>query len=225
MGTPEFEPNDFSPGVASKGMLPAEALNLPEGAKQFIRQYMPDDDDKSVVVSFETVSEFKPFLSQAEGREIYADVIYIRKSVRGNDKLEVVRPVREEDKRAFPFSWQEYLKGNQAAERGTNISKLPGVDAPALRQLHAKNIFTIEDMSLVNDSNLQNLGVGARELRRKAQEYLDAHKGAAQANELKAIVEKQSADLAKALDLITKLSEENAKLQKHKPGPKPRLTE
>lgn len=225
MATPEFDPNDFTPGIASNvQQLPAEAAGLSEGAKQFIRQYVPADDGRDVIVSFEVVSDYQPAKSREANREIYEDVIYIRKSVRGNDKLEVVRPVRDEDKREFPFSWQEFQKGNEAAERGTNISKLPGVDAPTLRFLHQKNIFTIEDMALVNDNNLQNLGTGGRELRRKAVEYVQSHQGTQEADGLRELVAKQSADLAKAMALIERQNEALAKLsampERKKPGRK-----
>lgn len=228
MATPEFDPSDFTPGVASRAQLPAEAAGLSEGAKQFIRQYVPSDDGADCVVTFETRQDYQPFKSKEAGHEIYDDVIYIRKSVRGNDKLEVVRPVREEDKREYPFAWQEFQKGNAAAERGTNIAKLPGVDAPTLRLLHSKNIFTIEDMAMVNDNNLQNVGLGARELRRSAIEYVDSHKGAEEAGGLREMVDKQSSDLAKAMALIERQNEMIAKLtaapvtERKKPGPKPK---
>lgn len=225
MATPEFDPSDFTPGVASNARLPAEAAGLSEGAKQFIRQYAPSDDGKDCVVTFEVRSEFQPYKSKEADREIYEDVVFIRKSVRGNDKLEVVRPVSDADKREYPYAWQEYLKGEQAAERGTSLAKLPGVDGPTLRLLHAKNIFTIEDLTMVNDSNLQNLGLGAREMRKKAFEYIESHKSVEEAGGLRDLVAKQSADLARAMALIEKLSEENSKLaakpiERKKPGPK-----
>lgn len=221
MGTPEFDPNDFTPGIASNARLPAEAAGLSEGAKQFIRQYVPADDGKDCVVTFEVRQEFQPFKSKEAGHEIYEDVIFIRKSVRGNDKLEVVRPVSDADKREYPFAWQEYQKGEQAAERGTSLAKLPGVDGPTLRLLHAKNIFTIEDLTMVNDSNLQNLGLGAREMRKKAFEYLESHKSVEEAGGLRELVSQQSADLARAMALIEKQNEELQRLtQKKKPGPK-----
>jgi hypothetical protein len=224
MATPEFDPNDFTPGVSSNAPLPAEAANLSEGAKQFIRQYVPADDGKDCIVSFEVKSEFMPFKSKEANTEIYEDVTYIRKSVRGNDKLEVVRPVRDEDKREYPFAWQEYQRGEAAAERGTSIAKLAGVDAPTLRHLHAKNIFTIEDLTMVSDSNLQNLGLGARELRKKAFEYVKAHEGASEAGSLRELVSKQSEDLAKAMALIERQNEVITKLSapRQKPGPKPK---
>jgi len=147
----------------------------------------------------------------------------IRKNVRGNDKIEVLRPIREEDKREYPFAWQEYQKGEQAAARGTSLTKLPGIDPPTLRLLQAKNIFTIEDMTLVNDSNLQNLGLGAREMRKKAFEYLESHKSLEEAGALRELVAKQSADLARAMALIEKQNEALEKLStpaRKKPGPK-----
>jgi len=58
----------------------------------------------------------------------------------------------------FHFSWQEYQKGEKAASRGTPLNKLAGMDPSLLRHYHALNVFTIEDLSLVSDLGLQNLG-------------------------------------------------------------------
>jgi len=229
MVSSDFDPDSFTPSSPSaKGNLPAEAAGLPEAAKQFIRSYLPSDDDSGCIGTFETVSEYKTFKSKEAGKEIYEPVIFIRINIRGNDRTEVHRPATEADKRRFPFSWQEFLKGEAAASRGTALTKLPGIDPPTLRSLHAKNVFTIEDLALVSDSNLQNLGLGGREFRARAQEYVDSHKGAQEASQLQSLIAQQSEQLAKAMALIDKLSEENQKLaakpapERKKPGRKPR---
>src|SRR5882762_7732209 len=75
---------------------------LSEGAKAFIRQFQPADDDAGCIATFETVREFKPFKTQqakvaAEAAdkpftvsdEVYEDVTYIRINIRGSNLREV----------------------------------------------------------------------------------------------------------------------------------------
>lgn len=234
MNTPEFDPSDLTPGVPSAAILSSEHASLSEGAKQFIRQYVPADDGKDVIVTFETVSEFMPGKSrvatEAAGKtvEIFENRIYIRKNVRGNNSLEVHRPVREEDKREFPFSWQEYQKGNKAAERGTPLSKLAGMQPSILRHYHAFNVFTIEDMALVSDIGLQNLGTGSREFRRAALEWVEHAKPTSEADpKLLDLIARMDSKLDQQTATIEALREENAQLKarppRQKPGRKPKI--
>jgi hypothetical protein len=234
----DFDPNTF-PAQQFTGVPPATLSSLSgysQAAKDFIKQYVPTDDDEGCIGTFETVREFKPAKSQklreeavAAGREpgpdceIYEDVVFIRINIRGNDKLEVHRPANEADKRRFPFAWQEFQKGEAAASRGTHLNKLPGLDAPTIRTYNAKNVFTVEDLALVTDTHLPNLGTGSREKRQQAIEYVQSTKGSAvtQAQikesqdavaQMREVVTSQGEQLAKAMALIEKLSAENEKL-------------
>lgn len=227
----------FEESPSTGGELTSTVGGLSEGAKAFIRQFQPADDDTGCIATFETVKEFKPFktqeakkLAEATGKpftsldEIYEEVIYIRINIRGSNLREVHRPIREEDKRRFPFSWQEYQKGEMAAARGTPLSKLAGMDISIIRHFGALNVFTLEDLVLVSDLGLQNLGTGAREFRRAAQEWLDTRKPAVADNTLRETVLKQEEKLSKAMALLERLSEENAQLKaRKKPGPKPKV--
>lgn len=224
----------------------AQFSQLSSGAQAFAKEYLPDDDNKDCIVSFEVVKELKPFKSQllrdkaiAEGREpgaeceVYEDVTYIRKMVRGNDKLEVHRPIWPSDKREFPFAWQEFERGNKALFHGTPLAKLGGLDAPTVRALHAKNIFSVEDLALVTDTWLSNIGPGAREHRRRAIDFVESSKYAKAATaspemiEMKSTLAEQRKMLDQAMDLLRKQAEENEALRaqipvKGKPGRKPK---
>lgn len=208
-----FDPANTMPG-APTGSVPASAANLPPGAQNFIRGYAPSDDDQGVVGSFELVPVHQTHKSMAAGKEIFEDVCFVRINVRGNDKIEVHRPARDEDYRRFPFAYQQFKAGLGGQGRGTALSVI-GMDAPVVRQYHAKNVFTIEDLALVNDNNLQNLGAGAREWRHKAKGYVDgrAPKPAddTQVNELKA-------QLAEAIELMKAQGAEIAELKAKKRG-------
>jgi hypothetical protein len=246
----DFDPNTF-PAQQFTGVPPATLSSLAgysQAAKDFIKQYVPTDDDEGCIGTFETVREFKPAKSQVlreqaekEGKvagpecEIYENVVFIRINIRGNDKLEVHRPANEADKRRFPFAWQEFQKGEAAASRGTHLNKLPGLDAPTIRNYNAKNVFTVEDLALVTDTHLPNLGTGAREKRQQAIEYVQSMKGSAvtQAQikesqdavaQMRETVAAQGEQLAKAMALIEKLSAENDVLSRPKKrGPKPKV--
>lgn len=244
-----FDPNTF-PAQQFTGRPPAPPTlpaSFSKAARDFIKEYVPSDDDEGCIGTFETVREYKPAKSQklrdeavAAGKEpgpeceVYEDVVFIRINIRGNDKLEVHRPANEADKRRFPFSWQEFQKGEAAASRGTHLNKLPGLDAPTIRAYNAKNVFTVEDLALVTDTHLANLGTGAREKRQQAIEYVQSIRGStivqAQIKEsqdavaqMRETVSAQGEQLSKAMALIEKLTAENERLsQRKKPGPKPK---
>jgi hypothetical protein len=249
MSQQDFDPNTF-PAQQFTGVAPTgpSLSGFSQAAKDFIKQYVPSDDDEGCIGTFETVREFKPAKSQVlreaaekEGKiagpdcEVYENVTFIRINIRGNDKLEVHRPANEADKRRFPFAWQEFQKGESAASRGTHLNKLPGLDAPTIRTYNAKNVFTVEDLALVTDTHLPNLGTGAREKRQQAIEYVQSMKGSAitqaqirESNDavaqMRETVAAQGEQLAKAMALIEKLSSENEALSKPKKrGPKPKV--
>lgn len=231
------------------GEAPAEASssaqNLSDGAKTFIRQNSPSgynpneadrfvdesrrytakDDDPGCIGTFEWHREYKPHASkmateeQGKPVEIFGDVLYIRISIRGSSINEVHRPARPEDKARFPYSWQEFNRGEKARERGVAIQML-GLDLPIVRLLAAKNVFTVEDMAVVSDNNLSNLGLGARELRKRAQDFLEARKESpvaeARVNEQQTLITAQAEQLARMQAQLDKLMDQS------KPEPKRR---
>lgn len=204
---------------------------LSEGAKNFVKEFLPEDDNQDVIVTFELVKEEKPFKSkilrdkaEVEGREpgsecdVFEDVVYIRKTVAGNSLLEVHRPKYASDEREFPYAWQEFKRGSGEAARGTSLTNL-GIDKSAIRILSAHNIFCIEDMARVTDTWIPTLGTGAREWRRRAIDYLRVNRVEASPamDEIKATAAKQQAQLDQALELLAKLSAENEALRAAKP--------
>lgn len=242
-----IDPPSVSQAFTNEAPSTKSALfnTLSAGAKSFIQQYVPEDDNKDCIVSFEVVKDLQTFKTElkrqaaiAEGREpgpeceVYEDIVYIRKKVRGNETLEVHRPKWIQDEREFPYAWQEFRRGLQGVSRGTSLTKL-GLDISLIRQLSAKNVECIEDLALVTDTWLSNLGPGAREHRRKAVEYLENHKIVTAANaspeiqQMKTTLEEQKKMLDQAMELIKKQSEENAALaakltEKRGPGRPPK---
>lgn len=241
--TDDFESTEVETASAATG--------LSDGAKAFIRQnspsgynpneadrnvdesrrYGPKDDDPGCIGTFEWYNEYKPFASkeatEKEGKpvEIFENVLYVRIDIRGSALNGVHRPARSEDKARFPFAWQEFNKGEKAKERGFAVQLL-GLDISIIRLLAAKNVFTIEDMAVVSDNNLTNLGLGARELRKRAQEFLEARKESpiaeARVNDQQRLIDAQADKLNQAMALIERLSEQvNAPKKRGRPPKTP----
>jgi len=171
--------------------------------KAFLKQYVPEDDDEGVKATFRREREFKPFLSQQKGEEVYEYVDFIRIVVNGNDKLEVDKPACDADKRRFPFAWQQYQLGKEQSARGTPLDEL-GIPGSVVAAYHAKNVFTVEDLSTVSDGNLQGLPAGARDARHRARERVELKKLAQSSGETE-VLRKQ----------LTETQAKNAELEKN----------
>jgi hypothetical protein len=168
----EFNPEAFGSSTGSQA--------------SFLKQYVPNDDDEGVMATFYAKDEVMPFLSQQAGHEIKEKKTYVRIVVKGNSLNVVTRPVTDQDKRRFPFSWQQFQRGEDQSKRGTALTELFDPDTEIVPHYHAQNVFTLEDLTQVSDSNLQSLGAGARENRLRAKEYLDKVKDSARVKDLEA---------------------------------------
>ena len=73
----------------------------------------------------------------------------------------------------FKEMYQRWQNGQEMPPNGTPI-KGWGVISPAMQQtLIHMNILTIEDLSQVNDEGMKRIGMGALDLKNKAQAWLD----------------------------------------------------
>jgi hypothetical protein len=189
---PDFNPDSFNAGFGSKDAFLGE-YNLQSDGRQ-------RDDDRGVVANFFLDKVLLGFKSREAGREIYEDREFVSIRVKGQDKMEVVREVTEQDKQRFGQQYWRFKQGQEQAKVGTPIERLPGMTPSTIHLYKQNNIKTIEDLSEVADSNLQNLGPGARELQRQAQEFISNGKVANLALEKK--VEEQATALSEAMELI-----------------------
>jgi hypothetical protein len=197
-----FDPDSFSPTARSE--------------REFLKHYVPQDDDQGVSAHFERYREHQPFQSKEQGKEVYRDVDYVRILVHGNDKLVVHRPANDGDKRRFPFAWQQYQLGKEQSAKGTPLDEI-GVPADMLPAFHAKHVFTAEDLSKVTDGNLQYMPAGSRDFRHKAREQLKLRQDAQASGEVAAL-KQQNADLLARLERLEKAQQSPPRPSRAKPA-------
>lgn len=69
---------------------------------------------------------------------------------------------------------------------GTPLEMWPALDVRQIASLKALNIYTVEALADLSDSALQQVGMGARDLKTRAQAFLDAASGTADVQQLAA---------------------------------------
>lgn len=196
-----------------QGFNPEYFAATASSQKAFLKQYVPEDDDEGVKATFRREREFKPFLSQQKGEEVYEYVDFIHIVVKGNDKLEVDKPASDADKRRFPFAWQQYLLGKEQSARGTPLDDI-GIPGSVIAAYHAKNVFTAEDLATVSDGNLQGLPSGARDARHRARERVELKKQAQASGEAEALRKQNVEILAKNAELEKNLNRAMSALER-----------
>jgi len=130
-----------------------------------------------------------------QGRPIFRDVEFIKIIPVGDKNTIVCRPVKTTDDAGTPpdsVRWpQQYAAFKAQQEQplvGTPITEWPPISKSQALMLKGVNVHTVEALAAVSDSNLVNLGMGARELRDKAIAYLKSAEGSSGVSALAAEV-------------------------------------
>jgi len=137
---------------------------------------MKQDQDNSIPVFYVKAVQHN-FRSQEEGRPIFVDKDYVRIIIPGDTRSEVDREVQDKDKDRWPEQWRRFKEDAEEATDGTPLEQWPAVSVSQVAELKAKKIRTVEQLAGVSDGQLQNLGLGARQLRDRAKAFLEAAAG------------------------------------------------
>ncbi len=133
------------------------------------------------------------------GRPIYKDVEKAEIKIAGDKSTVLVVPAKDQSSVRDPETNQRltyaqlHYKQYEAFKRqeeffgsGTPLSELPFLTEGKRRELKAANVHTAEALAGLDGSNLNRLGMGARELKNKAQNFLDVASGSADFDKLSA---------------------------------------
>jgi hypothetical protein len=169
-------------------------------------------DDKSIV-SFFTTAEKHNFKSEQAGHPVFEDVEMVSIIIPGDRRTEVVERVKEEHRQRWPRQYEAFKAGQEAPLDGYPLSEWPPMTPAMVANLKVLNIRTVEQLASVGDSGLQNLGMGAQELRKKAQAFLKTAAEQAPIAELEAREKRLQEELAVRDNTIAALQQAVAKLE------------
>lgn len=138
------------------------------------------------------------------GREVFRDVIYVKKTIPGDVLNTIVRPKREGDEEEFPREWEDY-KNRVERHHGTSLDLIPFLTEAQKAEFRAANCYTAEDIADMNDAIAQKF-MGIHDIRRKVKTFLEAISGkAAKESESKiAHLEKKLEELVNKLQQTKK---------------------
>jgi hypothetical protein len=111
--------------------------------------------------------------SEEAGRPIFKEMPFIRIQTPGDNLCIPVRPIMEMDKQRFPEHWRKFLAREDQTVIGTPLSEWGGVTRSQIEEMKFFNIYTVEQLAALADSNTQNMR-GLQTLKQKAGTYLEA---------------------------------------------------
>lgn len=176
---------------------------------------MSDNPHKHLHIRFFKAARENKRRSKEEGRPIYDDIEMVEIKFAGDNKNVHVAPAHakhtfRQDKTLFhetyavrfPEHYAAFKKGDEVLESGTPLSEAPFLTEGRREELRRSNVFTVEALAGLDGALLQKLGMDARDLKNKAQAYLDSASAIAQVSENSELrkkleaLEKQLADMA-----------------------------
>lgn len=172
-------------------------------------QRMSHGSDDSLIVRFFSGPKLLGEMSRIEGRDIYDEekvVEYIEIKIPGGDK--VVRVVTSDDVKRFSAKYRAW-KMNEGDDLGTPLEAL-GFTETQKDMCTRANVHSVEQLASVGDHVLAAIGMGATNMRSRAQKYLSAQPVV---NEEVETLKVQNATL---MEKLTQLSEVVESLMKKK---------
>lgn len=177
-------------------------------------------------VAFETRPEEDKRASKAEGRMVFIDQHYARITPPGSrdvhyeklpewfSKLDVnVRTgrVMPEWVDQWKVAYEKYKKGQELPLDGTPIRGWTMITGAQQENLIALNILTVEDLATLPSEGMSRIGMGALELRRRAEAWL-AQKDGVEPNAVKmASLQRENDTLKETVKALTEKVDELSK--------------
>lgn len=136
-------------------------------------QRMSHGDDSSLRVRFFLGPKYRPEQSRIEEKDIYdheEQLEYVEIRIPGGDV--VVRVVTPQDVKRFSELYRQW-KLNEGADVGTPIDAL-GFTETQKDMCTRASIYSVEQLAVVGDHVLSAIGLGAVNMRKRAQDFVAA---------------------------------------------------
>jgi len=169
-----------------------------------IVQYGPGDS--KMIVMFYLKPVINTAMSQAEGRQIFEDKVFVRIHPPG-ERLNIIdREATVQDKRRFPMQWHQFQQNAPQESTGTPIEMLYPAQPSIAAALRASGVHTIEQCAELSAHAIETIGMGAQHWVNEASRYLQvANKGVKHSEMKKAMegLERENNSLKHKVDLLT----------------------
>lgn len=150
--------------------------------------------------------------SQEEGRPIYED--YIAVSIRQpGERDERIRPANAMDKVRFAQAWAAFEARRQNQHTGTPLEVLFPHKPSIVKMMDHANIFTVEQLAGLNDTQIQNIGLGGREWHEMAKTFLTTAERGKGYHDLQSQLDAKTQENTKLANLVERLEARVSELE------------
>lgn len=168
-----------------------------------------------IIPAFYTEPVEQTFKSKEAGRPIFEDREFVKMIIPGNRGSVAVQPVDDTVKERWPKEYAAFKAGEEIKHEGTLLAQWPPISRSQVEEFKFFNVHTVEHLAALNDTQIQTMGMGVRDLRKSAIVFLDAAKNGTgplmklvaentrQADKI-AAQDQTIADLAARLDAVEK---------------------
>jgi hypothetical protein len=151
------------------------------------------EDDKRLLVMFFREAVKNEVKSAEAGRPIFDEVDMIRVITPGSRDV-LVTKANQHYKDRFPKHWDLYQRKQEQIGDGTPLDQVPFLTVGQIAELKALNVMTLEQLAGLAD-NVAHRFMGFNDMKRKAQQYLEAAKSAAPITKLNEELAKRDAEI------------------------------
>ena len=175
------------------------------------------DPNQGVYALFYSRAVQNNALSRDEGRPVFVDRDYVKVIIPADKHATVDRPARDEDKQHWPREWAKYEAGQHEAVTGTPLAALSWLMPSQIKSLEAVDVLSVEHLAAVSDGNLKNLGMGGRDMRERAKNFLAVAKDQSHVTRLSDENQALKDQVALLQENLTALQQQVAAIQDEKP--------
>lgn len=122
---------------------------------------------------------------------------------------------------SYKAKYKAWKEGSALPESGTPVVNWPAISPGQVKALQAAHLLTLEDLAVANEQAIAQLGMGGRQLKQRAIDWLAAAKDTGKVAEEISALKAQNTDLAENnARLATQLQELSAKFDSLNSGAK-----
>lgn len=149
--------------------------------------------------------------SDEAGHPVYKEKDYVRIISPGNDKEIIHREVTDDDKSRWPREWAAYQNKEEVPVEGTILTEWPQISRAQALTLEGMHVKTVEQLAEINDQAISNMGMGFRDLKNKAREFVKYRSGEAK-------IQKYAQQLRRATERLEQFEKDLAESEKKVAG-------
>jgi hypothetical protein len=162
------------------------------------------DPDDALVVLFKHLAVKNEAETLAQGRPIFDDKEHIEIRAPGMKDVKVfpahafcrwvMDPYSGEQRKQtyaerFAHQYRQFKAEHAQTKTGTPLDHAPFLSEGRRSELRAQNVYTVEQLALIEGAELKNLGPGGRELKNQAVDYIEQSKSGVPNLQLRAELE------------------------------------